>query len=422
MSPKAHVTVRSLINQQILWNGWRDRGTAVDAVSSLERQRTIERRKWFAALALSSFATHFLFFFRYPSGDVVWYFMPWYEHIVAHARIAVFANPFGNYTPPYLYLLSAASLLDGIVPTFYLIKLLACVGAAWLIFATYRLLRALQVNPRMAFAVAFIPSVTANASLLGQADTYWVAPCVLALGAAVRSRWTWVAFWSGLAFAFKAQAVFFAPFVLHLFITRRVPWITWLVAPAVYVAAMLPAWFAGWPAWDLATVYFRQALWQPDHGGYFISNGASWWTVYGWLDPSLALRTFWIGFVLAGAALLAGLILVPALSRRKLIALSVLSAAVFPFLLPGMHERFYLLADVLAFIYALAYPSRRSIAAAIFMQLASAIPVYTWAFEAEPTQLVAPPFAAIAIYLFLRELAGPADLSSFRQHRRILHT
>ncbi len=383
-------------------------GPPVDAVPSLNRHRTLERRKWFAALALCSASANLLFFFKYPAGDIVMIIMPWYEHILAQGRLQVFSSPFGNYTPPYLYLLSALSLLDGLMWTFYLIKCLAWIGAAWLMFGTYRLLQALDADPKLSILVAFLPSIAANTSLLGQADTFWVAPCVFALAAAVRERWIAVAVWGGLAFAFKAQAVFFAPFVLHTFVSRRVPLRVWLLAPAVYMGAMVPAWLIGWPAWDLATKYIRQAQWQPDFG-HFISNGASWWTIYGWLSPSLALQTFWIGFVLALSAVLLSLILVPPLGRRHLVAAAVISAAGVPFLLPGMHERFFLLADVLAFIYALAYPSRRAIVAAMAMQLASAIPVFVWAFELQPLELAAPPLAFIAILLFVREfLVGEA--------------
>lgn len=384
----------------------------MDAVATSERHRTLERRKWFAALTLCSVSANLLLFFKYPAGDVVMIIMPWYEHILAQGRLEVFSSPFGNYTPPYLYLLSIVSLLDGLMRTFYLIKCLAWVGAAWLVFATYRLLQTLDADPKLSIAVAFLPSIAANTSLLGQADTFWVAPCVFALAAAIRERWVAVAVWSGLAFAFKAQAVFFAPFVMHTFLSRRVPFRLWLVAPAVYVLAMLPAWLMGWPALDLATIYIRQAQWQPEIGT-FISNGASWWTIYGWLRPSAALQTFWIGFVLALSALLAVLILVPPLGRRHLVAAAVISAAGVPFLLPGMHERFFLLADILAFIYALAYPSRRAIAAAVAMQIASAFPVFVWAFEFQPLELVAPPLALIAILLFVREfLVGePIELS-----------
>ena len=352
---------------------------------------------------------------QFLAGDVLFFVIPWYQQIIEHGRIGVFGQPFSNYTPPYLYLLSATTLFDGLLEPFYLIKLLSWVGGIWLVVAAHRLLQALDRDPTMGLAVLLLPSVVANVSMLGQADTFWVAPCVLALAAAVRERWFWVAFWSGVAFSFKAQAVFFAPFVLHLFIARRVSWKMWLVAPAVYVAAMFPAWLVGWPAWDLATVYLRQAIWQPEDGTIFVSNGASWWTWFGYALPETAIRLFWFGIVTAFVAVGAYLRLVPLSDPRKLFLAAILSAVAVPFLLPGMHERFYLLADVLAFLYAVAFPSRRSIVAAIVMQIASALPVYVWAFQAEPLQLVAPAFAIVALYLILRELTAPAGVPAIHQ-------
>ena len=150
-----------------------------------------------------------------------------------------------------------------------------------------------------------------------------------------------------------------------------------------------------------------RSQWQPD-GSYFISNSASWWTIYGWLAPEHAIKTFWIGFLSTGVATILYCLFMPSLSGTRF-RRCCLSAAFVPFLLPGTHERFFILADVLAFLYALARPTPRTIAAAILMQIASALPVYVWAFQAEPLQLLAPAFAIVAIYLILRELTAPAD-------------
>lgn len=361
------------------------------------------------ALALGAFALHAPLFLRFSAGDVIWFVVPWYDHIVGNGRIAAFGRPFSNYAPPYLYLLSVTTLFDGLIQSYYLIKLLSWVGASWLVFAAIRLLQSLGREPMAALAVILLPSVAANVSMLGQADTFWVAPCVLALAAAVRRRWFWTAFFSGLAFAFKAQALFFAPFVMHLFLTRRASWKLWLVPAAVYVAAMVPAWLAGWPVWDLATIYLKQAAWQPGDGTLFISNGASWWTWFAYISPETAISSFWFGYVLTIAAVIAYAKFVSLRGDRELLLAAILSAGGMPFLLPGMHERFYMLADVLALIYALAFPSRRAIAAAILIQVASALPVYVWALEAEPLQLVAPPLAAIALFLFWRESVAPDE-------------
>jgi hypothetical protein len=91
---------------------------------------------------------------------------------------------------------------------------------------------------------------------------------------------------------------------------------------------------------------------------------------------------------------------------------AVLSSASLPFLLPGMHERFFILADVLAFLYAVSFPSRQSVLAAGWMQIASAFPVIVFAFKLEPWQLIAPAFAIFSLALLCWELAESVTRSS----------
>lgn len=333
-------------------------------------------------LAAGILAVHTVPFFRFSPGDADRFLIPWYLHILDAGRINVFSHAFSNYTPPYLYLLSAASLLDGLLEPIAVIKLLSGVGAIWMAFAITRLLAALGVKHAIEWGLTslLLPTVVLNASALAQADTFWVAPCVLALIAALESRQIAVGVWSGVAFAFKAQAAFFAPFVLLFFITRKAPWWCWLIPPTVYAIAVLPAWLMGWDGWHLLTVYLRQAQWQPG-GRVFISNGASWWTIYGYFFPDLALKTFWIGYVTTAAAvvLYLGLLSRRVLSPTMMLGVASLSAAGVPFLLPGMHERFFILADVLTFCLAVADPKPKTVAVAVLMQLGSAIPGWGWA-------------------------------------------
>jgi Gpi18-like mannosyltransferase len=362
----------------------------------------LDRIKLWAAFALAVFALHSIPFFQYPPGDLAYYVQPWYRHIIATGRVQVFAEPFGNYTPPYLYLLSLTTLLYGVMALVYQIKLLALLGALWIVYASCRLCDALNAPRWGAFGILLLPSIVFNTSLLGQADTFWVAPCVLSLAASIRQRWFWVAFWSGLAFAFKAQAVFFAPFVVYLFLKNRVPLWHWLVPIGVYVAAMLPAWLVGWPAWDLATVYFRQV--HEPLLAEFVSDSASWWTLFGYTAKSLALKSFWFGFATAAIGVIAYLYYLPRLTGTALVAAAVIATAGLPFLLPGMHERFFILADVLAFLYAYLQPSRNSIIAAALMQVASALPVAAWAFSFQHGEVCAPFFALGSLLIFWQEI------------------
>jgi Gpi18-like mannosyltransferase len=375
----------------------------VDAARVIDHGSRDQERTWLVALLIGIFALHAYPFFRYVSGDLQTAVMGWYRNIADNGW-AAFAEPFSNYSPPYLYLLGITSIFDGIIPDHELLKLLSLGGAIWLALAAARLLRILNRPRWYAIGVLLLPSIVQNTSLFGQSDVFWAAFCVHALIAAVEKKYFWVAFWSGAAFAFKAQAVCFAPFVAYLFIRHHVPLWKWAVPLFVYVVAIIPAWLAGWPLWDLLTVYLHQAQWQPG-GGYFISNSASWWTIYGWLAPEYALKTFWIGFLSTGVATIGYCLFMPNLSGARLVAAAALSAGFVPFLLPGMHDRFFILADVLAFLYALARPTPRTIAAAILMQIGSAWPGYVWGLQMPRWDIFAPPFAAAALLILVYEVS-----------------
>jgi len=43
--------------------------------------------------------------------DFAVYFYPWLDHIHASGPVSAFREPFANYSPPYLYLLAAVSVL-----------------------------------------------------------------------------------------------------------------------------------------------------------------------------------------------------------------------------------------------------------------------------------------------------------------------
>jgi hypothetical protein len=74
-------------------------------------------------MALAIAAVWYKPFLHYTPYDYSRWLGPWYRHILDVGPASAFSEPFGNYTPPYLYLLSAATLLDRIVPPLISIKI-----------------------------------------------------------------------------------------------------------------------------------------------------------------------------------------------------------------------------------------------------------------------------------------------------------
>jgi Gpi18-like mannosyltransferase len=282
----------------------------------------------------------------------------WYSHIIAAGPVGAFSRPFSNYSPPYLYLLAAVSPLG--LPPLAAIKGLSAAGALWLAFAIYLL----TGKPEAGAWSLFLPTVVLNVPFLAQADVFWLAPCVLAVAAAVRGDPIKTALWASIGFAFKAQAVFLAPFVALVLFRQKAPLWAWVIPLGVYFLAILPAWLVGWPFYDLIAVYVRQAEWHLP-GQTFISTAPNLWMIVAVTAPSLYSVS--VGLVAAAGAAMTYIVWLYRAEIDPIVA-AALSAALIPFMLPGMHERFFALAEILTFC--LAWGNRRFILIAVASQVA----------------------------------------------------
>ena len=347
-----------------------------------ERLTTVKQPlPWALQLAAVAAVASYLYSLCWPTvpPDMRLFLFPWYGHILQHGPIGAFAEPFSNYTPPYLYLLAAASLADGALGPLNVIKLLSLAGTGFLALGVAELLRAAGAEPRRAVLVFVLPTVVLNAALLGQCDALWAGACAFATAAMIRGRTLASLFWCGVAIAFKAQSAFLAPFIIGALLGRRAPLWQWAVPPLVYAGAMLPAWMMGWPAADLATVYLRQVEWFDFPGN--LSNPWIWATR---LAPASAQDFYILGYAAAAAAAVGiGAMAARAVrDPRRMLATALLCAMALPFLLPKMHERYLFLADVLALALALARRDRASIGILVAVQLTSLTAlvayIYNW--------------------------------------------
>lgn len=306
-------------------------------------------------------------------GDIPQSFIPWLNHWIDKGPVGGFAGGFGDYTPPYYYLLAAASLFHGWADPVTLIKAVSVVSVGLLCAATWRLLVALKVErpERLAACVAILPSVAANAALMGQCDALYAAPLVVAVAMAVERRHAAMLVWAGIGLAVKSQAAFIGPFFLALLIARRVPFRLWLLSPLAFATCMFPAWLAGWPAHDLVTIYFKQAGFFED----LSRNAPNIWSVV--QATPFAHRYDLSGLASAAAvgaaALYTAHFSARGLTDRALVAAATLAPLIVVGLLPKMHERYFFVADILALAYAAASGSRRGWTDAALVQAGSTL-------------------------------------------------
>jgi len=295
----------------------------------------------------------------YENHDIENHLLPWLQHILDAGINQSLASDFYNYTPPYIYLLSIASHLHGLISELAIIKSVSItfvLVAAGLVFL---LVRQITLAPRVAmFAAAgvlFLPTVILNGPYWGQSDIIHTSSLLAFMICVFARRRLAAVIFFGVAVAFKLLAIFLGPFLLFLLLRREIPWRYVLAIPGVYLIAVLPAAIAGRPIVDLMTIYAAQA-------GYYARlsmNAPNPYHVLQALAPMPYQAGTLIGCALAGMTGL-GIAIYGArnlrFSKESYLLLALLSLALMPFLLPKMHDRYFFAADVFAYVMAFSVP------------------------------------------------------------------
>jgi Gpi18-like mannosyltransferase len=291
------------------------------------------------------------------TGDMV-IFEGWYQHLVERGGWRGLGTVDGNYNAPFLYVLALAMLVPG--PVILKIKAVFIAFDVLLAFFTYKVVGVRRPGPAAvaaALVMALLPTVVINASLYGQMDAMWASFALGGVYFLVRGRGWWGVALCTVAVAFKPQGIFIFPLALLLVLAGRIRWRALLAAPIVFVGLDLPAIVLGRHPLELLTIYSmsRQArhvpsltLHAPSAYAFvpYAANGVS------------AVRT--LGYVFAAALVLGVCYALIArrvpLTPERIVTAATLFAILVPFTLPGMHERYFFLADVLSVVLAFYRP------------------------------------------------------------------
>ena len=355
------------------------------------------------------------------SGDMDYFLLPWYETIERNG-VAALSGEYSNYSPPYLYLLFLASFFSDFLPSIVLVKSVPIAFTFFSALVFSLIIFESTKNRQLALVAAFVfplvPSVAANAAWWGQSDSIYTSLLLCAFLFSLKRKPYCVVLFFTLAFAFKAQSVFFLPYLLYLLLRKEVPWKAVLLIPAIYLAMMFPAWLAGRSALELARIYLEQGNYYRELSMYAPNP---WALVQRFTDVTYETGVV-AGILLAVAANL--VLVLRALQIRdddRSVRLFLVAAALLisPYLLPKMHERYFYPADVFLAMLAFIHPQCRY--AALSIQAASAavtlayLSGHTGAQEA--TSLFACLFSTYAIFELFRLTGRNYRVSGTLFHR-----
>lgn len=292
--------------------------------------------------------------FDYTFGDYIVFLSHWVETIKANGYLSALAEPFYNYTPLYMYVLTLIAWLD--VNALYAIKVVSILFeyvAAFYVGKIAFLIIKKEWAKWLPFAIVpIIPSIMLNSAFMSQCDAIYVSFLLGSVYYLLKKKQLVAMIFLGVAFSLKSQSAFILPFYFVYMLRGHIKWYMFLIVPVVYFLSIIPAWMVGRPLIELLTVYVAQTGDSYVLASYF-PNIYMW--IYQFLDSNKLPGMIFVTLLV----LIGGLILKNkkyTFTLKAWITLLFLGAIICPYFLPSMHERYLYFGDLTAILYVFINP------------------------------------------------------------------
>ena len=287
------------------------------------------------------------------TDDWLMYWDPWISDI-KEMGFSYLATDRYDYTPTFIYILWVISKLPMNPMTAYkgLHCILDFVAAAILGKMIYKVTGSRRKGVLSYGLFLIVPTIWANSALWAQCDIIFMTFLLLCFYYLFADRPCRAMFFYGMAFVFKLQSLFIFPFLVILWVNKKVDLKHFLWIPALYFMSIVPAWIAGRPLMELINIYMAQGaqdVW---------SLSIKWPNIY----QIIGNQFFLLEYASAGTWLILGILMVImfAMAQKRyritnefIVQMALFFAILTPWFLPHMHERYGCVADILAIIYAM---------------------------------------------------------------------
>jgi len=286
------------------------------------------------------------------TGDYIYFIDPWIGFIKTHGYFSSLKFGFYDYTPSYIYILIAITK-TGLNPLYsvkivsILFEYLAAFFIGKIAYQKYHDNLVIWISIAI---IPIIPSVLLNSSYLSQCDSIYAAFVMGSIYFILQKKQFLSILFLAIAFAFKMQTAMILPFYFVMMLRGNIRWYYFLLIPIVFILSITPTWLYGRSFTELLHVYIAQT----NRFRYLTLNFPN---IYIWISNGLyepvrmggifltIILTLFSGFWLSRKRL--------SFSYESWIKLAFLSSILVPYFLPGMHERYMYLGDLLGVLYCL---------------------------------------------------------------------
>ena len=304
--------------------------------------------------------------FPIESADYYGFLEQWMDEIRSLGGFKSLGTEISNYSTPYMFLMCLVSGCDN---SLYALKSISVVfdyvGCVAVFLIVYEL-SASTFNATLGMAAYLLcPTFFIDSAYWCQCDTIYTAFILLALLFFYKGKSFPCMIFTGVAFGFKLQTLFILPFFVIMYLKKKnINLIDFVFIPLVYLIMQLPAVIFGRPLKDLCLIYF-------DQSNYYPWGTLQYPNIYALLDETIE-STHHMDEI-TGAGTFMAIILMGFLAyyicRKNIkittdisVATALFSVALCVYSLPHMHDRYGILIDMLAIIYAVLRPKKLPVA------------------------------------------------------------
>ncbi|MDY4815291.1 MAG: glycosyltransferase 87 family protein [Turicibacter bilis] len=293
-------------------------------------------------------------FFSVESGDYVQFLSVWFDTLKQNGGLAGIKTPIGDYNVPYLTILACLTYLP--ISSLVSIKLVSIIfdffGAITAALIVKKLTSTSNYSNLLAVItysiIIFLPTVILNGAAWGQCDFIYTSFILLSLYLLLNKKHFWSLFVYGIAFSFKLQAIFILPlFIIIYLVNKDFSILNFLLIPVANLILSLPALLLGYPLKNLLLVYINQT----DTYHNLTMNFPNIYNLMHNYYDLLKLPGIIFTLTVVGTFTMIVWSTKKRISNKDLITYSLWLVLTITFFLPGMHDRYLFVADILSVIY-----------------------------------------------------------------------
>jgi Gpi18-like mannosyltransferase len=273
----------------------------------------------------------------------------WYEYLHDHGISGLANGTFSNYPPAYLYLLWFSTLFSKWFGPLVSLKIIPTAFDFVSMFVIYKMAR-IRYERDVAFLWASIfhilPTIVLNSTGWGQVDSLYTSFLLLCAYCLLKDKPLQAMLAFGVAFSFKAQAIFLLPFLGIMLLRGKIPWQHFLLIPLLYIFFAIPSILLGRSVESILLLYPGQVFQFEE----LAKNAPNFYLFIPDRNYSIAVKIGLAIFMLVMAIWTwINWRSRSVLDHKKLILIALTSVAMVPFFLPKMHDRYFYPADVFSF-------------------------------------------------------------------------